>query len=104
MEYISIIMSGLALVAVVLYAATEKKRNQKRNAAIVHYVDAKVAQLEKKVAKLEAGVIPDYEEARKAADAVNDFNKGISSILGFDPYAAYQKEKQKERNGGDMTE
>lgn len=104
MEYISTIMSGLALLAVAVYAITEKKRNQKRNATIVRYVEAEVAQLKKQVQKLEAGVIPDYEEARKAADAVNDFNRGISSILGFDPHAAYQKEKQKERMGGDMTE
>ena len=104
MEIIGMIMSGLALLAVVAMAIGEKKRSQKRNAAVIHYVDAQAEALRKQIKKLEAGVIPDYEEARKAVDAVNDFNRGISSILGFDPYAAYQKEKQKDRSGGDMTE
>ena len=102
MEIISMIMSGLALLAVVAYAISEKKRSQKRNAALMQYVDVTLKPLAEKVKQLEEGAVPDYEEARKAADAVNDFNRGISSILGFDPHEAWQKEKQKERMGGDV--
>ena len=102
MSIISMIFSGLALLAVVANAIYEKKRSQKRNAALMQYVDTGLRQLEEKVKKLEQGAVPDYEEARKAADAVNDFNRGISSILGFDPHEAWQKEKQRERMGGEV--
>ena len=49
-------------------------------------------------------MVPKYEPAKAAADAVNDFNKGISAILGFDPYSALQAEKTKERMGGEVTD
>lgn len=112
MEIISMIMSGLALLAVAAITAVvvaEKKRSQKRNAAVAELtcrveelVLRKTKELDEKVKRLEEGVVPDYESARRAADAVNDFNKGISSILGFDPHEAWQKEKQKEHMGGDV--
>lgn len=108
MEIISMIMSGLALLAVAAIAAVvvaEKKRSQKRNAAMADLIcrmEKKVREVAEQVKKLEEGAVPDYEAAKKAADAVNDFNKGISSILGFDPHEAWQKEKQKERMGGDV--
>ena len=104
MFVISLIFSGLALLAVVALVIGEKKRSQKRNAAIIQYLDAELESLKKKIAKLESGVTPDYEEAKKAADAINDFNRGISSILGFDPYEAMRNKERKEQNGGDMTE
>lgn len=42
--------------------------------------------------ELEKGVVPDYEAAKEAAKAVNDFNAGISGILGFDPKEALRKQ------------
>lgn len=100
MTIVCFIVSGLALVAAVAavcIAVMEGKRNQKRNAAAVELI----SRIGKDVEKLRDGVVPNYEQARAAANAVNDFNKGISAILGFDPFVAYQKEKQKERNGGE---
>ena len=38
-----------------------------------------------RIGKLENGLVPDYQAAMRAAEAVNDFNQGISNILGFDP-------------------
>lgn len=38
-----------------------------------------------RIEKLENGLVPDYQAAMRAAEAVNDFNQGISNILGFDP-------------------
>lgn len=107
MTTISIILSGLALLAALALFAwniTEKKRSLKRNAALLEYIDRRLAECMTAVKALEDGVSPNYEEAKKAADAVNAFNRGISSILDFDPYAALQRERQKEQMGGEVTD
>lgn len=36
-----------------------------------------------RVEKLEKGIMPDYNETRRAASAVNDFNAGIANILNY---------------------
>lgn len=104
MAMFSMILSGLALLAAAIaLCATliERKRNLKRNAALIGYIESHVNEVKESVKKLESGVVPDFEQAKAAANAVNDFNKGISSILGFDPHEAYKRERQKEKNGGD---
>ena len=119
------VMSGLALLAAgVSLALTirEKKRNQKRNAANCDYIEntynaaireskeytdkqfAKVKESAKKLVQevsdrvkdLEDGVIPNHEDAKLAAESLNDFNRGIASIMGFDPFEAIQKEQNRE--------
>lgn len=107
MGIISLIFSGLALLAaaaVMIVTIVEKKRSLKRNAALMDYVDRELKSMLTIVKKLEDGVVPNYEQAKAAADAVNDFNRGISAILGFDPYSALQSEKAKERMGGEVTD
>lgn len=107
MVYISVILSGLALLAaaaVMIVTIVEKKRSLKRNAALMDYVDRELKAVIAIVKKLEDGVVPNYEQAKAAADAVNDFNRGITAILGFDPYSALQAEKNKERMGGEVTD
>lgn len=107
MLIISLILSGLALLAVaagIVFVLAEKKRSLKRNAALMDYVDRELKSVILTVKKLEDGVVPNYEQAKAAADAVNDFNRGISAILGFDPYSALQIEKTKERMGGEVTD
>ena len=37
-----------------------------------------------------------YEKAKAAAKAVNDFSTGISGILGFDPMEALRKSRKQE--------
>ena len=54
------------------------------------------------VEKLEKGVVPDFEQAKAAANAVNDFNNGISNILGFDPMTALAEAQKKERYGDEQ--
>ncbi len=106
MGIISMIMSGLALLAVAAFAVYERKRSQKRNTALLAYIKSVEKQLDalsKEVEDLKGGVVPDYEAAKAATDAINDFNAGISSILGFDPHEAWQREKQKEKMGGDLV-
>lgn len=117
MELITMIFSGLALLAATMclcLTVQEKKRNQKRNAAALSYVDetvetvksetvAYVAQFAKdfdsRMERLEKGIVPDYEQALAAANAVNDFNRGISNILGYDPSEAIKAQREKERQG-----
>lgn len=116
-----------ATVSVVL-TAREQKRSHKRNAAYVETLrtvvqehrtalekflleelkklEARTAQqvteaqmnVESRLSDLEGGVIPDYEKAKQAAKAVNDFSAGISGILGFDPVEAL---KQSRKQDGD---
>ena len=124
MALITMIFSGLALLAAIMclfLTVQEKKRNQKRNAAALSYVDetvetvksetvAYVAQfakdfdsrmkrLDEGMERLEKGIVPDYEQALAAANAVNDFNRGISNILGYDPSEALKAQREKERQG-----
>ena len=114
------ILSGLALLAAsvcLVMTTKEKKRSKKRNAALVRYVDKTAFQASRnameytekaakeflsRVEKLEKGVVPDFEQAKAAANAVNDFNKGISNILGFDPMAALAEAQKKERYGDEQ--
>ena len=111
MQMIALVMSGLALLAAsvsLLMSVIEKKRSKKRNAAMLDYVTAKVncaiqsSGFDSRIQKLEHGITPDYEQAKAAANAVNDFNRGITNILGFDPVSALKKEQQRERLGGDV--
>lgn len=41
--------------------------------------------LKSDIEKLKSGAVPNYEAALAAANAVNDFNAGISAIMNFDP-------------------
>lgn len=103
MQIITMIFSGLALLAAtvsLILTIQEKKRNKKRNAAALRYTDETVkdhiAKLESRIEKLEQGITPDYERAKAAANAVNDFNRGITNILNFDPLEALRKERNRE--------
>lgn len=117
MEMIALIVSGLALLAAgvcLCLLIQEKKRNQERSAAALDYVDETVNSVKQEAAEyvakfaedmvrriknLENGVVPDYQQALAAANAVNDFNKGISNILGYDPGEALKAQREKERKG-----
>lgn len=49
---------------------------------------------EDRILDLENGVIPDFEQAKEAVRSVNDFNKGISAIMGYDPFEARRKSQE----------
>lgn len=120
MENIALVLSSLALLAAtvsVIIAVTERKRSQKRNTAQLQHTDVAVKavakdskqqlcdmekRLESRLAALEKGVVPDYEKAKEAADAVNSFNAGITGILGYDPYSALQAQRDRENRGEQM--
>lgn len=145
MEYITMIMSGLALLAAIvclIMIIQEKKRNQKRNADLVNLISAECAsvknasaaaimnsfksvndsytqkfselrleidnrstkfdELSTKVDRLEKGIVPDYQEALAAKNSVDEFNRGLSAIMGFDPMEAARKSRQ-ERMGAEVN-
>lgn len=57
---------------------------------------AEVRKLRKRVDELENGVVPGFEEAKAAVKAVNDFNVGLSAIMGYDPMQAIRKGRDAE--------
>ena len=127
MEYITILLSGLALLAAMvslILVIREKKRNQKRNAAAIDYVDASCDKLfhdltEKihkykcsieeriepmafDIKQLKDGIVPDYKEALAAKNSVDEFNRGLSAILNFDPMEAARRAREEQQYSGEV--
>ena len=118
MEILAITLSGLALLAAgvlsVLYVQ-EKKRNEKQRAdALVEkakayeeelrYKAAVSTELEKlflRIESLEKGIVPDFEEAKAAVKAADDFNRGLANIMNFDPHEALQRDRNRIQGRGD---
>lgn len=102
MTIFAIILSSLALLAAttsVVLTLDERKRSQKRNTAQLQYTDAATERLCRRLDDLEKGIVPDFEKAKEAANAVNNFNAGITGILGYDPYTVLQAQREKARGG-----
>lgn len=106
MTIFAVVMSSLALLAAtgsVMITVMERKRSQERNTAQLQYTDTSVKAVEERldarVGNLEKGIVPDFEKAKEAANAVNNFNAGITGILGYDPYTALQAQRDKESRG-----
>lgn len=55
--------------------------------------------LEKRIVGLESGIVTDFEAAKEAVKSVNDFNNGLSAIMGYDPLEAVRKSR--EESGGE---
>ena len=90
---LNILVACLVLGAVVV--TDRRRRAQYREEA------ESLRKLSDRVGVLEQGLAPDYEAAKEAVKSVNDFNRGISGILGFDPMEAVKKSRQNERMGGE---
>lgn len=56
----------------------------------------------KRIDDLEKGISPDYNEAVAAKKAVDEFNQGLSGILGFDPVVAARRQREKNHKGGEI--
>lgn len=118
-----IVLSSLALLAAganLILFFVEKKRDTARRQAMLDYVNnqcectieenetfvkeyvdknlekvgARIEQQQSDIEKLKNGVCPNYEAALAAANAVNDFNAGISAIMNFDPLEAARKRRR----------
>ena len=57
----------------------------------IQAIEGNVEALSRDIEELKKGTCPDYEQALSAAKAVNDFNRGISGILNFDPIEAARR-------------
>lgn len=44
-----------------------------------------------RLGNLEQGIVPDFEGAKAAVKAVNDFTTGLANIMGYDPMDAARK-------------
>lgn len=125
MEMITMILSGLALLAAgvsLILTFQEKKRNEKRKADTLQeakdsdkkwseavcdlmkgYFNEETSkrfeEIRKRVGNLESGICPNFEEAKAAAKAVNDFNAGLSAIMNFDPMEEARKARERAKYG-----
>lgn len=73
-------------------------RIAKTNQAVM-LVNKREKENSERIEKLENGCVPDFEEALQAVNAVNDMNRGIAGIFGFDPMEALKKSRQEVGNG-----
>lgn len=111
MQIVSLIISGLALLAatvcVILYLQ-EKKRSAKQKTAFLQLIEkvrlellgeisGQGQQIDKwsgYIRDLQDGLVPDFEAAREAVAAVNNFNRGVSGILNYDPMKAEERRRE----------
>ena len=96
MQILMILNSHVACLVLGAVVVSDRRRR-------VHYREEaeSLRKLSDRVGVLEQGLVPDYEAAKEAVKSVNDFNMGISGILGFDPLEAAKKSRQAERMGGE---
>lgn len=64
--------------------------------------EKEISDIQKRLHNLEQGVVPDYNEALAAKNAVDEFSKGLSAILNYDPIDAYRKEQERNKYGGEV--
>lgn len=70
------------------------EKNREVRTELGMYIGRHLKKMEERLVALESGTVPDFEKAKEAANAVNDFNAGISGILGFDPMAVIRKQRE----------
>lgn len=107
------------------------RRSASRNAALVQYVDKTMDAMHSEILKdvndytvgmkgsieeltnkyggmkttlddLSKGIVPDYEEAKRAADATNEFHRGIANILNYNEMDALRRMREAEQTGGEV--
>ena len=74
--------------------AEMSKEQEEKVRGLLGVIERRLGEVVAEVEKLKAGTVPDYEAAVAAANAVNEFNAGISSILNFDPIAVARARRQ----------
>lgn len=81
------------------FTAEELEMHNAVDEKITHAVKSVYARFGERIENLEKGIIPDYEKATAAVNAVNDFNQGISNLLNYDPVSALAAQRERERQG-----
>ena len=98
---ILLILGSSSAIAISFYSMREIKKLRDDALKINQTAEKKMESVNTSLEKLEKGIVPDYEQAKAAAEAVNNFSRGVSNILGFDPVQAYKAAQQREKMGGD---
>lgn len=80
------------------------RRDSRDHKGLIAYTDNAVKEATElsrkalsKAEAMEKGIVPDYEEAKAAANSLNDFNRGISNLLGFDPMESLKAARNEQR-------
>ena len=97
MTILAIILSSLALLAAtadLVLTLRERKRSKERNVALDKYIATEFERINQRLKDLESGVIPDHEEAKRAIDSLNSFNRGLASIAGYDPFEVLERDRK----------
>jgi hypothetical protein len=72
-----------------LYFRTKREISRMRNTA--DGMREVLRQFADRLGNLEQGIVPDFEGAKAAVKAVNDFTTGLANIMGYDPMDAARK-------------
>ena len=75
------------------FFAREKEFFNVANQKSYEIISESIKRQGEEIEKLKSGTVPNYEAALAAANAVNDFNAGISAIMNFDPIDAARKRR-----------
>lgn len=68
----------------------------------IEEIDSEISVFRENIKNLMDGVVPDYNEALKAKNAVDEFNVGLSAIMGFDPLEEVRKGRERKLHGGEV--
>lgn len=103
MEFVILAVCVLYCTALTLWTRRELKKQRADAAQARKNLPNRedVERLKASVSNLEQGIVPDFEEAKAAAKAVNDFNAGISAIMGYDPMEARRKMREGRKDDGE---
>jgi hypothetical protein len=107
MEIAILIFSCIALCASafsVFFTMQERNERKRQCKAVLDYVDRIVEDINPKLEDLTKGVVPEYEAAKAAADATNEFHRGIANILNYNEIDALRRVREAEANGGEAEE
>lgn len=93
------------------------RRSTAKYATLVQYVDSAVnaahteimqdvnnavSPLKSAVEDITKGIVPDYEEARRAAEATNEFHRGIANILNYNEMDALRRMREADQSGNEV--
>lgn len=81
---------------------TDMKDREVLDSEKMKELKGEISLIRKRLHDLEHGIVPDYNEALAAKNSVDEFNKGLSAIMGFDPVAAYRKQVERDKIGGEV--
>ncbi|MBQ3215570.1 MAG: hypothetical protein IJB11_05575 [Oscillospiraceae bacterium] len=102
---ICIILSSLALTAAAVCAVVTVRERKRSREWIAGQLKAQgqawedaLRAVQGRIDNLEHGAVPDYEKAKAAAKAVDDFHDGLANILNYDPYEMARRNRD---GGGD---